>query len=195
MRLSLCLCVCSESQEQAQHQLTTLDQEIEKQTVQLREWQLKELVKLRQQLHMPEREKQQMHLQEVRMRRHLLTPTDTLRLATENSSAKFIKETVWCLCCFLSLPSPADASWLVYWHVNYFIKPLIDSFLQLFPGVPEVEGDGPRLPSSSAEEAQGDVWEVSLVCLFVSRGDRSVFSDTLRWKSVRSHVAVNKPRF
>lgn len=55
----------NESQEQAQHQLTTLDQEIEKQTVQLREWQLKELVKLRQQLHMPEREKQQMHLQEA----------------------------------------------------------------------------------------------------------------------------------
>lgn len=68
------MCVCSESQEQAQHKLTALDQEIEKQTVQQREWQLKELVKLRQQLHMPEREKQQMHLQEVRMQRHLLVP-------------------------------------------------------------------------------------------------------------------------
>lgn len=62
----------SESQEQAQHQLTALDQEIEKQTVQLREWQLKELLKFRQKLHTLERDKQQMHLQEVRMRRHLL---------------------------------------------------------------------------------------------------------------------------
>lgn len=64
---ALTVCVSSESQEQAQHQLTALDQEIEKQTVQLREWQLKELLKFRQQLHTLERDKQQVHLQEVRM--------------------------------------------------------------------------------------------------------------------------------
>lgn len=30
-----------------------------------------------------------------------------------------------------------------------------------FSGLPEVKGDGPWMPSSSAQEAQGDVWEVS----------------------------------
>lgn len=61
----VCVCVFSEPQEPVQRELTALDQEIEKQTVQLREWQMQELLKLRQQLHTPEREKQQTHLQEV----------------------------------------------------------------------------------------------------------------------------------
>ncbi|KAM9335769.1 1-phosphatidylinositol 4,5-bisphosphate phosphodiesterase beta-3 [Symphorus nematophorus] len=55
----------NEPQEPVQRELTALDQEIEKQTVQLREWQMQELLKLRQQLHTPEREKQQTHLQEA----------------------------------------------------------------------------------------------------------------------------------
>ncbi|KAM8748212.1 1-phosphatidylinositol 4,5-bisphosphate phosphodiesterase beta-3 [Acanthopagrus schlegelii] len=55
----------NESQEPVQRELSALDQEIEKQTVQLREWQLQELLKLRQQLHLLEREKQQAHLQEA----------------------------------------------------------------------------------------------------------------------------------
>uniref|UniRef100_A0A8C3AK00 1-phosphatidylinositol 4,5-bisphosphate phosphodiesterase n=1 Tax=Cyclopterus lumpus TaxID=8103 RepID=A0A8C3AK00_CYCLU len=45
--------------------LTALDQELEQQTVQLREWQMKELLKLRQQLHALERETQHTHLPEV----------------------------------------------------------------------------------------------------------------------------------
>ncbi|XP_031706701.1 1-phosphatidylinositol 4,5-bisphosphate phosphodiesterase beta-3 isoform X1 [Anarrhichthys ocellatus] len=48
-----------------QRELTALDQELEKQTVQLREWQMQELLKLRQQLHLPERETQQTHLREA----------------------------------------------------------------------------------------------------------------------------------
>lgn len=48
-----------------QRELTALEQEIEKQTVQLREWQMQELLKLRQQLHALERQKQQAYLEEV----------------------------------------------------------------------------------------------------------------------------------
>ncbi|XP_063756584.1 1-phosphatidylinositol 4,5-bisphosphate phosphodiesterase beta-3 isoform X2 [Eleginops maclovinus] len=55
----------NEPNEPVQRELTALDQEIEKQSVQLREWQMQELLKLRQQLHLPEREKQQTHLQEA----------------------------------------------------------------------------------------------------------------------------------
>ncbi|KAI4808362.1 hypothetical protein KUCAC02_000426 [Chaenocephalus aceratus] len=55
----------NESNEPVQRELTALDQELEKQSVQLREWQMQELLKLRQQLHLPEREKQQTYLQEA----------------------------------------------------------------------------------------------------------------------------------
>uniref|UniRef100_A0A3B4YMN2 1-phosphatidylinositol 4,5-bisphosphate phosphodiesterase n=1 Tax=Seriola lalandi dorsalis TaxID=1841481 RepID=A0A3B4YMN2_SERLL len=55
----------NEPQEPVQRELTALDQELEKQTVQLREWQMQELLKLRQELHSLEREKQQTHLQEA----------------------------------------------------------------------------------------------------------------------------------
>ncbi|XP_035531499.1 1-phosphatidylinositol 4,5-bisphosphate phosphodiesterase beta-3 [Morone saxatilis] len=55
----------NEPQEPVQSELTALNQEIEKQTVQLREWQMQELLKLRQQLHASEREKQQTHLKEA----------------------------------------------------------------------------------------------------------------------------------
>lgn len=55
----------SEPYEPVQRELTALDQEIEKQTVQLREWQMQELLKLRQQLHKLEKERQEVHLQEV----------------------------------------------------------------------------------------------------------------------------------
>lgn len=58
----------SEPHEPVQRELTALDREIEKQTVQLREWQMQELLTLRQQLHAPEREVQQRHQQEVTMR-------------------------------------------------------------------------------------------------------------------------------
>ncbi|XP_038586692.1 1-phosphatidylinositol 4,5-bisphosphate phosphodiesterase beta-3 isoform X1 [Micropterus salmoides] len=54
----------NESQEPVQSELTALDQEIEQQTVQLREWQMKELLEVRQKLHLLEREKQKTHLQE-----------------------------------------------------------------------------------------------------------------------------------
>ncbi|KAM7366142.1 hypothetical protein PAMP_015608 [Pampus punctatissimus] len=55
----------NEPQEPVQRELTALDQEIEKQTVQLREWQMQELLNLRRQQHSMEREKQQIHLQEA----------------------------------------------------------------------------------------------------------------------------------
>lgn len=55
----------SEPHEPVQRELTALDREIEKQTVQLREWQMQELLKLRQQLHKLEKEAQETHLQEV----------------------------------------------------------------------------------------------------------------------------------
>lgn len=55
----------NEPQEPVQHELNALDQELEKQTVQLREWQMQELLKLRQELHSLEREMQKTHLQEA----------------------------------------------------------------------------------------------------------------------------------
>ncbi|XP_060888050.1 1-phosphatidylinositol 4,5-bisphosphate phosphodiesterase beta-3 [Labrus mixtus] len=55
----------NEPHEPVQRELTELDQEIEKQSVQLREWQMQELLMLRQQLHTLERQKQQTHLQEA----------------------------------------------------------------------------------------------------------------------------------
>ncbi|KAM6909081.1 1-phosphatidylinositol 4,5-bisphosphate phosphodiesterase beta-3 [Xenentodon cancila] len=55
----------NEPQAQAQSELTALDQEHEKQTVQLREWQMQELLKLRQELHSLERQKQHQHLEEA----------------------------------------------------------------------------------------------------------------------------------
>ncbi|KAM4536564.1 1-phosphatidylinositol 4,5-bisphosphate phosphodiesterase beta-3 [Odontesthes bonariensis] len=55
----------NEPPEPVQGELTALDQELEKQTVQLQEWQMQELLKLRQKLHLLEREKQQTHLQEA----------------------------------------------------------------------------------------------------------------------------------
>uniref|UniRef100_H3C925 1-phosphatidylinositol 4,5-bisphosphate phosphodiesterase n=1 Tax=Tetraodon nigroviridis TaxID=99883 RepID=H3C925_TETNG len=54
-----------EPQEPAQRELTALDREIEKQTVQLREWQLQELLQLRQELHALEQETQRRHQQEA----------------------------------------------------------------------------------------------------------------------------------
>lgn len=55
----------NEPQEPVQHQLTALNQEIEKQNIQLREWQMQELLKYRQELHLLERAKQKAHLQEA----------------------------------------------------------------------------------------------------------------------------------
>uniref|UniRef100_A0A674CH34 Phosphoinositide phospholipase C n=1 Tax=Salmo trutta TaxID=8032 RepID=A0A674CH34_SALTR len=52
--------------EPVQRQLTALEMELQKQTVQLREWQMQELLKLRQQQHTLEREKKHTHLREVR---------------------------------------------------------------------------------------------------------------------------------
>uniref|UniRef100_UPI003AAA6303 1-phosphatidylinositol 4,5-bisphosphate phosphodiesterase beta-3 n=1 Tax=Centroberyx gerrardi TaxID=166262 RepID=UPI003AAA6303 len=55
----------NEPQEPVQRQLTALDQELQKQTVQLREWQMQDLLKLRRQQHTLERERKQTHLQEA----------------------------------------------------------------------------------------------------------------------------------
>uniref|UniRef100_A0A8K9XZ91 1-phosphatidylinositol 4,5-bisphosphate phosphodiesterase n=1 Tax=Oncorhynchus mykiss TaxID=8022 RepID=A0A8K9XZ91_ONCMY len=60
-----------ESAEPVQRQLTALEAELQKQTVQLREWQMEELLKLRQEQHSLERKKRHTHLQEV----HTHTPT------------------------------------------------------------------------------------------------------------------------
>ncbi|XP_049613736.1 1-phosphatidylinositol 4,5-bisphosphate phosphodiesterase beta-3 isoform X2 [Syngnathus scovelli] len=54
----------NEPQEPVQRELSALDQEHEKNTVQLREWQMQELLRLRQQLHLLEQEKQQAYLLE-----------------------------------------------------------------------------------------------------------------------------------
>ncbi|XP_060922250.1 1-phosphatidylinositol 4,5-bisphosphate phosphodiesterase beta-3 [Limanda limanda] len=54
----------NEPAEPVRRELSALDQELEKQTVHLREWQLKDLLKVRQELHLLEREKQEAHLQE-----------------------------------------------------------------------------------------------------------------------------------
>lgn len=71
MYVSVSLGVFSEPQEPVQRKLTELDQEFEKQAVQLRESETQELLKLRQELHLLEREKQKQHLGEV------TTHTDT----------------------------------------------------------------------------------------------------------------------
>ncbi|KAM3857781.1 1-phosphatidylinositol 4,5-bisphosphate phosphodiesterase beta-3 [Diretmus argenteus] len=55
----------NEPQEPVQTQLTALEQELQKQTVQLREWQMQELLKLRQQQHTLEKEKKHTHTQQV----------------------------------------------------------------------------------------------------------------------------------
>uniref|UniRef100_A0A3B5AVL8 1-phosphatidylinositol 4,5-bisphosphate phosphodiesterase n=1 Tax=Stegastes partitus TaxID=144197 RepID=A0A3B5AVL8_9TELE len=55
----------NEAYEPVQRELKELDQELEKQTVQLREWQMQELLTLRQELHSIERARQQTHLQEA----------------------------------------------------------------------------------------------------------------------------------
>ncbi|CAB1351362.1 unnamed protein product, partial [Coregonus sp. 'balchen'] len=55
----------NEPAEPVQRQLTALEMELQKQTVQLREWQMQELLKLRQQQHTLEREKKHTHLREL----------------------------------------------------------------------------------------------------------------------------------
>ncbi|XP_056156127.1 1-phosphatidylinositol 4,5-bisphosphate phosphodiesterase beta-3 [Lampris incognitus] len=55
----------NEPQEPVRKQLTALEQELQKQTVQLREWQMQELLKLRQEQHTLERERRHTHLQEA----------------------------------------------------------------------------------------------------------------------------------
>uniref|UniRef100_A0A7N6AB22 1-phosphatidylinositol 4,5-bisphosphate phosphodiesterase n=1 Tax=Anabas testudineus TaxID=64144 RepID=A0A7N6AB22_ANATE len=55
----------NEPHEPVQHQLNALDHELEKQTLQLKEGQMQELLKLRQELHIQEREKQHAQLKEA----------------------------------------------------------------------------------------------------------------------------------
>ncbi|CAL8326537.1 unnamed protein product [Lota lota] len=55
----------NESQEPAQKQLWSLDQELQQQTVQLREWQMKALLELRHEQHALESERKRAHLQEA----------------------------------------------------------------------------------------------------------------------------------
>lgn len=70
----------SEPHKPAQRELKALDREIEKQTVQLREWQMEELLQLWQQLHVLEQEKRWRHQHEVRTTSRWMsarqTPTD-----------------------------------------------------------------------------------------------------------------------
>lgn len=55
----------SEPQEGMKKELTKLEQEVEEQTVKMWEGQMEKLVKLRQELHVLERQMQEKHLQEV----------------------------------------------------------------------------------------------------------------------------------
>lgn len=68
----VCVCVDSEPEEPVRTELSALEMELEKQTVQLREWQMQELLELRKKQHQLEREKKYAHLEEVR---HTLTHT------------------------------------------------------------------------------------------------------------------------
>lgn len=58
-------CVSSEPEEPVRTELSALEVELEKQTVQLREWQMQELLELRKKQHQLEREKKYAHLEEV----------------------------------------------------------------------------------------------------------------------------------
>lgn len=55
----------NEPHDPIRQELSVLDQEIAKQNLQLKEWQMQELLKLRQELHAVERKKQEAHLQEA----------------------------------------------------------------------------------------------------------------------------------
>lgn len=55
----------NEPKDPIEHELSALDQEFAKETLQLKEWQMQELLKFRQQLHTVERKKQETHLQEA----------------------------------------------------------------------------------------------------------------------------------
>lgn len=72
--------IVSEPHEPVQSELTALDKELEKQTVQLREWQMQELLKLRQELHALEREKQYAHLKQVRSHVHICVRCMTVKI-------------------------------------------------------------------------------------------------------------------
>lgn len=61
----VCVCVDSEPQEPVMTELSALEMEMEKQTVQLREWQMQELLELRKKQHQLEREKKYAHFEEV----------------------------------------------------------------------------------------------------------------------------------
>ena len=70
VRVCVCVCVCvcvwsSEPQEPAQKQLRSLEQELQQQTVQLRQWQMKALLELRREQHALESDRKHTHLQEV----------------------------------------------------------------------------------------------------------------------------------
>lgn len=71
----------SESQESVQRELSKLDQELEKQAAQQLDWQMKELLELRQALHSLEKEKQLEHLKEVTATRSN-TPTACVKVVT-----------------------------------------------------------------------------------------------------------------
>lgn len=75
---TVCVCVISEPQERIHHELKSLDQELEKQTVQLKEGHMQELLKLRQRLYLEEREKQHADLKEVTTTTH--TPVHSMRI-------------------------------------------------------------------------------------------------------------------
>lgn len=51
MCVPLYVCVVSEPKDPIEHELSALDQEFAKETLQLKEWQMQELLKFRQQLH------------------------------------------------------------------------------------------------------------------------------------------------
>lgn len=123
------MCVTSEPQEPVQRELTALEQEIEKQTVQLREWQMQELLKLRRQLHAPEREKQQAHLEEVVV---MVTHLET-DLIAPTKSHEFFNMHTHSLCV-----AHLHSSWLTACLLSVFFLSLF-SFL----GQPEVKGNGP----------------------------------------------------
>lgn len=68
--------------------------------------------------------------------------------------------------CYEFLNICSHAEFIVSWPLRNFValcgwQAIVCCGVCVFSGLPEVKGDGPWMPSSSAEEAQGDVREVS----------------------------------
>uniref|UniRef100_A0A8C8FML3 Phosphoinositide phospholipase C n=1 Tax=Oncorhynchus tshawytscha TaxID=74940 RepID=A0A8C8FML3_ONCTS len=134
VRLTHTHTACPSFSEPVQRQLTALEMELQKQTVQLREWQMQELLKLRQQQHTLEREKKHTHLREVCTHpstyacAHAHTCTHTPTRGTRTHT-------------------PARSTH-THIRITYRFSPL----LLCVPGISENKGDIPGMSDGSAQK-------------------------------------------